>query len=170
MICAPPDTVYKADTLAYFASHVVADSKTGCWLWTGSRDKAGYALANRWMLRQGKWRSILAHRLSYSIFNGEIPPTMHVLHSCDNPRCVSPSHLTIGTHTDNMRDKARKGRCPKFDGSGNPSAKLTDKNVRDIRRMLSEGKTQTSIAKMFGMSQSTISLIALGKHWSSVKD
>ena len=79
----------------------------GCWEWTGGKTRAGYGVF--WYMKQ-KGNSILAHRLSYTVFKGDIPKGMQVLHSCDNPSCVNPKHLRVGTHSDNMEDKvARKG-------------------------------------------------------------
>lgn len=78
--------------------------KSGCWQWKGSSNKDGYG-TTRYM---GK--SIMAHRLSFLLHGGEIPDGMCVLHSCDNPPCVNPDHLFLGTHQDNMDDMARKGR------------------------------------------------------------
>lgn len=79
-------------------------SKTGCWLWIARKDKDGYGL-----LRIDR-RPIGAHRISFRIFNGEIPFGVSVLHSCDNPGCVNPEHLFLGTHTDNVRDTCNKKR------------------------------------------------------------
>lgn len=76
-----------------------------CWNWTGYRNAGGYGTFGV----AGK--SHLAHRLSYELFVGPIPPGMHVCHSCDNPRCVNFRHLWLGTNADNMRDRGIKGRC-----------------------------------------------------------
>lgn len=75
-----------------------------CWLWTGYCDSKGYGIAGF----KGKARK--AHRVSFELTFGPIPAGAHVLHSCDNPPCVNPHHLHLGTHTDNMREKVARGR------------------------------------------------------------
>jgi hypothetical protein len=82
----------------------------GCWLWTGYRMPNGYGRmgAGGWSKNGG---SLLAHRVSYELHKGSIPDGICVMHSCDNPRCVNPAHLSLGSQADNMADKARKGRA-----------------------------------------------------------
>lgn len=77
----------------------------GCWLWTGEIGISGYG---RFWAKNRKHR---AHRFSYEAYKGEIPEGLIVLHSCDNPRCVNPDHLRVGTHYDNSQDKIARGRC-----------------------------------------------------------
>jgi hypothetical protein len=76
-----------------------------CWLWTGMLTDGGYGVISD---HQKKTR---AHRASYALYVGPIPEGMHVLHRCDNPPCVNPKHLFLGTHIDNMRDMESKGRA-----------------------------------------------------------
>lgn len=79
--------------------------ETGCWEWLGARANGGYGL-----FAVQNPRRITAHRYSWELHNGPIPAGMHVLHHCDNPPCVNPAHLFLGTASDNMRDMLAKGR------------------------------------------------------------
>src|SRR5574342_284261 len=80
-----------------------------CWLWLGTKRHLGYGVVRIGGTRQ-KRRSILAHRFTWELMYGPIPPGLHVCHHCDNPPCVRPSHLFLGTQRDNMQDAMRKGR------------------------------------------------------------
>lgn len=93
-----------SERLELFKSQYIEDKKTGCWLWTGSITTCGYGQINI------KYKRYLAHRLSWNVHNGAIPKGFFVCHKCDNPPCVNPDHLFIGTHRDNMQDMLKKGR------------------------------------------------------------
>jgi len=121
---------------------------SGCWLWVGTKNKKGYG----GMRLHGKMEK--AHRVSWLIFWGAIPKGKHVLHHCDNPGCVNPTHLFLGTNADNMRDKTKKGRQAK---------KLTDEEVKEIRHMHKRGVAQKVIAKTYNCVPSNISYIVNNK-------
>jgi hypothetical protein len=123
-----------------------------CWLWSGSKDKDGYGIYH--VCRVTK----KSHRIAWEIAFGEIPKGLCVLHRCDNPACVRPDHLFLGTHADNVRDKHNKGR----QGKGNTS--IPDETVRKIIAMRKEtGATFMAIGSAFGISHSQASRIFSGR-------
>src|SRR6266566_1485071 len=124
--------IFTPKVLALFWAKV--DKAYGdCWIWTGSRDNYGYGLLTI------QRRLYTASRVSYFIANGPIPNGMLVCHHCDNPPCVNPSHLFIGSHKRNIQDSLVKGRCA--------AIKLTENQVREIRRRHRENReTDTSLA------------------------
>jgi hypothetical protein len=96
----------------------------GCWPWIGSL--GGGTGDGRYGSIKHLGKVMAAHRVSYQLHVGEIPHGLHVLHRCDNPRCVNPDHLRLGTHLDNMRDMYSKGRRKAATGLRCGSAKLSD--------------------------------------------
>lgn len=123
-------------------------------------------------------RRELAHRASWILHKGRIPEGLHVLHRCDNPRCVNPAHLFLGTHLDNMRDRDAKGRGAVPDATGikrdpdtvlrgeeAPAAKLTEEDVRYIK---ASGATAKAIARDLGVSHWAIYDIRAGRTWTHV--
>ena len=129
--------------------------KTGpCYVWTGARIPQGYGYIGI----SGK--SVRAHRVSWEIHNGEIPDGLWVLHRCDNPSCVRPDHLFLGTNSDNMNDCASKGRMRL--GEKHHKAKLSWEKVEMIR---SSTKTQKELAKEFGVCQATVWSVLAGESW-----
>lgn len=132
---------------------------TLCIIFDGYKDKDGYGI-----LPNGK----RAHRQAYLEKYGKFNEKLHVCHKCDNPPCVNPDHLFLGTTKDNMMDKARKGRSSivKFFGEENPMSKLTREKVLEIKDMYhNQGFLQKFLAKKFGVSQAVISDICRGKTW-----
>lgn len=133
----------------------------GCWNWTGWLNQYGYG---RMRLNN---KTVFVHRFFYTNFVGEITDGMLVCHRCDNPSCVNPEHLFLGTHDDNMKDMAKKGRgkSGRKPGQKHGICKLTDDLVRKIR---ADNRYQRLIAKELGVSQTTISNVKLGKIWTHV--
>lgn len=113
----------------------------GCWNWTGKHDAFGYG---RLWISDKPYVELQAHRFSYTIHIGEIPEGLSILHKCDNPPCVNPEHLFIGTRADNMVDKVQKGRQPR--GIELPQHILTDDDVREIRRRYELRRRTTGVA------------------------
>jgi hypothetical protein len=162
-----------------------------CWLWTGKSTKAGYGQLSRRI--SGVSTTYLAHRLSWELHNGPIPEGLLALHKCDNPPCVNPDHLFLGTHADNSQDMVKKGRSckaeknflnqhpevrPKGDnhymrrfpervkrGENNIAAVLTDDKVREIRRRYIPGKNTLALAKEYGVDSSSILNITKRRTW-----
>lgn len=216
------------DKRAKFEQLVIRRGDDECWGWKYSQQPSGYSQIRVDGTTQ------LAHRLSYELHYGPIPPGLHVCHKCDNRECVNPNHLFLGTHADNMRDRDSKGRvrhgqdhpcailaeqdvvairvlaeqgirqqviAAKFGvqlnevsrivrgerwsraggpiqpnrkqyrrkGQEHPGAKLTDGDVREIRRLVAQGVTQREIGRRYGVSRSTIGLIVRGKTWGHVR-
>jgi hypothetical protein len=134
-------------------------SDSGCWEWTAHRDKDGYGF----MPASGT--SIRAHRFSYEYHYGEIPNGLVVCHKCDNPGCVNPDHLFVGTIKDNCRDMLSKERDAMI-GSRNNKAILSEQQALEIK--YSKEKTSV-IAKKYSVSTSTVKRIRSGKSWSHLQ-
>jgi predicted XRE-type DNA-binding protein len=131
--------------------------ENGCWNWQGTLLKSGLPYGSI-SFRAKAW---LVHRLSWTHFNGQdIPEGKLVLHTCDNPRCINPEHLYIGTHSENQLDTSRRNRRQNQDGDSNPNFKLKTNQIDEIRELLDSGTMkQKDIAAMYDVSQSHISLI-----------
>jgi hypothetical protein len=123
-----------------------------CWEWTASKNKAGYG-----QIQVGgvDGRPMLAHRVSWIVHNGAIPRDLHVLHDCNNPGCVRPGHLRLGTDLDNTRDAFLKGKVAR--GKRLPHTRLTVRQVVEIRRALSA--LVKTISKKYKISTSMVHAI-----------
>lgn len=133
----------------------------GCWPWPMYCNDDGYGLTKL----NGK--TTVATRVAYQLEVGPIPDGMNICHSCDNPPCVRPSHLFPGTQKMNCDDAKAKDRHCRGERQG--KSKLTDDDVRFIRSQ-SDVMTQTALAEMFGIRQSTIWVIIRRRAWSHVQD
>tara|TARA_B100000609_G_scaffold187816_1_gene173554 strand:+ start:106 stop:681 length:576 start_codon:yes stop_codon:yes gene_type:complete len=135
-----------------------------CWEWQRTRNQYGYGTLTI------NGQTAFAHRLAFELAGNVIPDGMHVLHKCDNPRCINPEHLEIGTRSKNMADCHARGRSripsPRMKGESNGSAKLTREMVNTIRDGLSAGVTQQRLADSFDVSQTLISRIKRGEIWN----
>lgn len=145
-----------------FYRYVGPVTGTGCILWTGAVSIGGYGIIGSGI---AKGDYVYANRLSYEIFIGPIPESLFALHRCDNPPCVNPFHLFLGTHLDNARDKVAKGRQPKGENHGR--AKLTDERVLAIRERYYRGDVgQEQLASDNGVSINTIARIVNHRNWT----
>jgi hypothetical protein len=126
----------------------------GCWVWTGRSNRQQY----------GEFvygDDVLAHRVAYRLYVGPIPAGMCILHRCDNPSCVNPGHLSVGTRVQNLEDMTEKGR--RVRGVSHGMAKLTEAVVLSIR---SDPRASRAIAAECGVSPATISLVRARKTWA----
>jgi len=153
-----------------FWGKVDVGNKDECWDWKASTRTDGYGQLQRGRRGDGV---LSAHRASWIIHYGEIPEHdsyhgMCVCHTCDNKLCVNPAHLFLGTNEDNMKDKVKKGI--QMRGSKVPQSKLSEEDVIEIREIKqSIGLSQQCLAKMFGVSNGTISMIINNKRWTWLK-
>lgn len=128
----------------------------------------GYRNANGYGELTYRGRLTLAHRASYERHNGPIPDGMIVCHRCDNPPCINPDHLYVGTHADNGQDKAERRRSTR--GVRNAAAKLTDDDVLTIRRLRVDGWTYARLGDRFGVGKTTIGRVVRRAIWNHVKE
>jgi len=136
-----------------------------CWNWTAVADASG---RGKFLLDR---RTERAPRVAYMLDRGEIPAGMLVCHRCDNPGCVNPSHLFLGTQKDNMGDAKSKGRAvppPVMRGEDHPESKLTEEQVRGILSYLGAGFSKKAVARHFKVSPLLVRQIASGKAWRHV--
>lgn len=137
-----------------------------CWEWNGSRIMArgGYGRMRH------ESRDNYAHRLAYRAWNGEIPQGLDVLHKCDNPPCINPFHLFVGTRAENVYDMINKGRSPVIGAQGerHHHARLTVEQVVGIRKLAAEGLSSFDIGRRYGIFPSTVWKIRTRKAWKHV--
>ena len=130
-------------------------SPSGCWLWTACKSRGTYGL----FFHEGKGQ--VAHRVAWQLIVGPIPKGIQLCHNCpggDNPSCVNPAHLFLGTQQDNILDCVKKGRWHphKLLGTSNPNSKLTPPDVIAIRELASQGISFREIGRRFGVGHNTV--------------
>lgn len=157
-----PQESYIETLKARLQSNLVIDS-SGCWLRQSRLNQGGYTEITT--ILTGKKVTTLAHRLSYQLFVGPIPKDTNVCHKCDVRHCINPEHLFLGTHKDNVHDAVKKGRHPK--GVTNGRHKLTEDNVREIRRLSGNWPVRW-IAEWFGVDSKGVRKLLNGQTWSHV--
>jgi len=145
----------------------VEKQENGCWLFTGHHDRGGYGMM------QFKGKMQLTHRLVWMLTHNmtSLPRDLHVCHACDNPPCVNPAHLFLGTHRDNMQDMVNKGRktYKAVLGEEVSSHKLTSDDVRAIRARYQAGSiTYRRLADEYRVSQGTIADAVTRKTWQHI--
>ena len=137
------------------------DPETGCWIWQKGKDKDGYGQFSF------KNRNYRAHRVAYRLYVGPIPRGMQVLHKFDNPSCVNPNHLFLGDNDINMADMVQKDRQAK--GEANGLSKLTEDQVRKIKKRLLGTETTSDIARDYPVDRKVVSRINAGTNWKHIK-
>ena len=140
---------------------IIFNEETSCWEWVKHVTEWGYGVI------KVKGKAELAHRISYSVFKGD-PTGLCVLHVCDNPKCINPYHLFLGTNADNVRDKVAKNRQSKvgeYPGERHHGAKLTNEDVLFIRE---SQLSQKQLAVKFNTTQPNISLIQRRVRWAHI--
>jgi hypothetical protein len=170
-----------------FWSRVDKKGLDDCWNWKGWRDKDGYG-----QIKIGR-KGILAHRAAYQFFTGKIPDGLLICHKCDNPSCVNPNHLFLGTQKDNIQDAVKKGRMAANDkhysrlypeklargnrsgrrlhpesylGERNSRSKLAEEQVKEIRALYAMGDISIrKLATIYDMSKSSIWSVLVHKGW-----
>lgn len=143
------------------------DKSGDCWIWQGGADQNGYG----YIYDEKRRKNAKAHRVSYEIanrFSKPIPPKLLVCHKCDNPPCVRPDHLFLGTNKNNMEDMVAKGRQNK--GEKNGQAKVTAADVIEMKRLRKLGATYKELGDMFGLEQRTASMAVRGVNWKHLHD
>jgi hypothetical protein len=143
------------------------DKSGDCWVWTGPTIRDGYGRLSVGLRPQR--HHVLAHRLSWQLHFGPIPEGKLVLHRCDNPPCVRPDHLFLGTDLDNKRDCIQKGRARYAKGEANGRAKLTAEQVDVIRTAPRVRGWQPQLARQFGVTRGLIGNVSRGLVWRAME-
>lgn len=162
-------------TIERFWSHV--EKTETCWLWTGSKRNKGYG-AFVWADVEGKVVQGRAHRFVYELLVSPIPAGLFVLHHCDNPACVNPDHLFVGTNQDNVSDMMQKGRHVaggtytegKYErGVKHHNARLTEYDIKAIRTDRVQGLSYSNLAEKYGIAPAHAYRIVNRYVWSHVE-
>lgn len=153
-------TAYLAAQLSVKA--VVTES--GCWEWTGADTSKGYGFID---LKNWEWpeRVVLVHRLVYRLCVGPVPKGLCVLHRCDNPPCINPTHLFLGDNLDNIADKMAKGRHRSPVGEEHGNSRMTAEAVMRLRSRAAKGQSAASLAHEFHISETSVRDIIKGRTW-----
>ncbi|MES2287440.1 MAG: HNH endonuclease signature motif containing protein [Bacteroidota bacterium] len=156
-----------------FNSKYKINPDSGCWEWTGGLKSSSdplnqYGKFSIGLESNNSKRMVYAHRASYTIFKGEITNGLWVLHNCDNPKCVNPDHLFLGTRQDNVDDRERKGRNRILYGEQRYNTKLTNHTVANIKFDINKGLTKKEILKKHNLSPVIYKDIKAGKTWKQI--
>lgn len=146
----------------WLQTEIPKDKEDGCWIWVGTLNHHGYG-----NFRGFNGKNDKAHRFSYRLHYGKFDESLEILHSCDNPACVNPKHLSVGTHDTNMEQMVERGRSIPMRGENAFNNKLTEEQVLEIRSRYSNGNgTYKSLSGEFGVSVGHIKNLVIGKSWA----
>jgi len=145
----------------------IPEPMSGCWLWLGATTPNQRGMIYGVLSAGGK--RVRAHRYSYEAYKGPIPAGMFVCHRCDNPSCVNPDHLFVGTNQDNVDDCCRKNRKKPVLGERNGRATISNETAAHIKWMMLLGFSQGVIAAEFGVSERTVEDMSAGKSWRGIQ-
>ena len=152
------DSDYNEKTKLRIKENIKID-KNGCWIWQGSKHRQGYGnIAYR-------NKPMLAHRISWIIFKGEIPSSIYVCHTCDVTSCCNPDHLFLGTQKENMDDAHDKGKYENRNISKNRRIKLNFEQVQEIKKLHKQGMKRKDLQIKYSVSQTCIAKILTGVSW-----
>lgn len=165
-LCRPIVNLDSRSKATFYRSYTEVN---GCWEWNGLINNKGYALMNFIEENGTSVRNMLASRVAYFLHHGCCPQHLHVMHSCDNPKCVNHEHLSLGTHKENMNDRDRKGRNKVHYGENNFQCCLTPEKVLEIRELSKQGLSSIKIGARFGVSKTSILMILNGRTWGHVQ-
>ena len=161
-----------ANTPEVLWSKVDKRGEDECWEWKGFKNNKGYG--RTWINDKGYYAHRVIYSLAYPNTISLNAPTSTIetgflLHTCDNPACCNPKHLWIGTHKDNMEDKAKKGRCPDFSGDKGPNCKLSMEQAREARLFRKNGMSARELAIKFEISLASMKTLLRGDSYKESK-
>ena len=158
--CINPNHMLPSTSIDKFFLWVNYSASNGCWEWTGSKDGGGYGMA----FVDGVM--VKSHRYSWEYYFGSIPSGLWVLHKCDNPACINPEHLFLGTNGDNMKDKVKKERQSRLFGDKNGRCVMTKDLVIELRQLYASGKfSYRDLVGRFNISQTQVARIIKKESW-----
>lgn len=166
-LCVNPNHLVFGEVARFWVKVKKLDiDHNGCWIWIAGKDEDNYG---KFTYRQnGVQINIRSHIYSMRLHLGRSEFSgLLVCHKCDNPSCVNPTHLFLGTPQDNTTDMIEKGRGSR--GEKQSNAKLTDVKIREIRELTEFGYTRVQISKIYNVSPGTISYVVLGRSWKHVE-
>lgn len=150
-----------------FWSHIDKKEENECWIWKKCKSKDGYGQIG--YTRNNERKTLKTHRVAYELAYGKIPEGLEVMHICDNPPCCNPSHLSLGTHAENIKDMYLKNRGADTKGTLNGRSILSEKEVLEIRELYkSKNTTYKKLANNFNVSPGCIKSIILGLNWKEI--